>query len=183
MNVHRVFYPVVALGPGRRIGIWLQGCPGTCEGCMSPEMKIPDPSFEMDENLLFASLADIFARNRVDGVTISGGEPAMQWDALLRLLDFLAGYTKDILLYTGYTREELERAGRFAPLRSRTSVLVTGPYEAEKNDGLPLRGSSNQEILFSDGVIPDEYLRLLAGPRIVQPVETSSSPFIIGIMG
>src|SRR3546814_9784731 len=33
--VSRLHFPVTALGPGRRIGLWLQGCSIRCPGCIS----------------------------------------------------------------------------------------------------------------------------------------------------
>jgi anaerobic ribonucleoside-triphosphate reductase activating protein len=37
MNIalNKAHFPVTVLGPGRRIGLWLQGCSIRCAGCVS----------------------------------------------------------------------------------------------------------------------------------------------------
>ena len=59
---------------------------------------------------------------------------------------------EDILLYTGYTAEELQsedRDGAVSKVLKLADVLIDGPYIEGQNDGKsPLRGSSNQRILF-----------------------------------
>lgn len=77
-------FPVVTLGPGRRLGIWLQGCSIHCEGCIAPENQPFDEVFMMTVDELMNETAD--ALNEADGVTISGGEPLDQKDALQCLL-------------------------------------------------------------------------------------------------
>lgn len=180
MNIHRIYYPVLALGPGRRIGIWTRGCSRRCAGCMSPELWERDAACEISQPALQAALAHVLAARPVDGVTISGGEPLEQEDELMTLLAFLRDrQVEDILLYTGLT------AGQLGPRAARLrqyATTVCGPYIKEENDGLPLRGSANQEILFASERMRERYLPLLAGPRTVQPVAGSRELFLIGIL-
>ncbi|WP_461325238.1 4Fe-4S cluster-binding domain-containing protein [Bradyrhizobium diazoefficiens] len=35
ISVSRIHFPVTTLGPGRRLGIWFQGCSIRCPGCIS----------------------------------------------------------------------------------------------------------------------------------------------------
>lgn len=35
MILSRLHFPVTTLGPGRRIGVWFQGCSIRCAGCIS----------------------------------------------------------------------------------------------------------------------------------------------------
>lgn len=181
MNIHRIYYPVLTLGPGSRIGIWTRGCRKKCPGCMSPELRSADPGREIPLATLKKALADVFCARQVDGVTISGGEPVVQYAQLLELLFFLARYTEDILLYTGYTREELGTE-KFGAL-SRLANLVLGPYMETLNDGGALRGSANQEILLRSDAQKKRYEKLLAGPRTVQAAEGPHALFLIGILG
>ena len=85
----------------------------------------------------------------VDGVTISGGEPFDQPQQLNRLVTLLhAELTEDILVYTGYTLEQLQL--RNCPdtngVLDKIAVLIDGAYVEELDDGVGLRGSSNQKI-------------------------------------
>ena len=64
------------------------------------------------------------------------------------MLEELVLVTDDILIYTGYTLNELverhdEQIDRVISL---CSAIVDGPYIDELNDGIGLRGSSNQKI-------------------------------------
>lgn len=34
-RLNKIQYPVYNLGPGRRVGIWVQGCDLGCEGCVN----------------------------------------------------------------------------------------------------------------------------------------------------
>lgn len=147
---------------------------------MSPELREPDSAHEMPLDSLKDALRHILNTRPVDGVTISGGEPTEQEEELMDLLAFLAQMqVDDVLLYTGLTVPEL--GGRLQDLMRFASV-VCGPYNKEENDGLPLRGSANQEILFRDEAMREKYLPLLSGPRTVQPVAGAQELFLIGIL-
>lgn len=37
IRLSRLHFPVTALGPGERLGIWFQGCSLGCQGCISPD--------------------------------------------------------------------------------------------------------------------------------------------------
>ena len=37
ISLSRLHFPVTTLGPGRRIGIWFQGCSIRCPGCISAD--------------------------------------------------------------------------------------------------------------------------------------------------
>ena len=86
-----------------------------------------------------------------EGLTVSGGEPFLQAEALARLIDRLRKRKEiGVILYTGYTLEELR--GQQAPegsgaLLERIDLLIDGPYIANLNDGGALRGSSNQRVI------------------------------------
>jgi len=84
-------------------------------------------------------------------VTISGGEPFAQPKALAALVTELRDTdpTIHVIVYTGYTVEQLLDRGRHTPEIRETldeaGVLVDGPYVPElDHDGMQWRGSSNQ---------------------------------------
>ena len=80
-----------------------------------------------------------------DGITISGGEPFDQPDALFALLARIRSHTEaDILVFTGYPWATI--SGMLAPLPPLIDALVTGPFDLNERQTLALRGSDNQEL-------------------------------------
>jgi anaerobic ribonucleoside-triphosphate reductase activating protein len=148
--LNKAHYPVTVLGPGQRIGLWLQGCSIRCPHCVSKDTWDRDPGREL-------AVADLLAWCRQvapagpDGVTISGGEPFDQPKALVALLRGLDEWRRglgsdfDILCYSGYPLTTLRR--KHGAILARLDALIPEPYV----DGLPLahrwRGSANQPLL------------------------------------
>ncbi|OUD14315.1 4Fe-4S single cluster domain-containing protein [Thioflexithrix psekupsensis] len=140
--------PTRVLGTGQRYGLWVQGCPFRCLECMTPE-SLP---FAGGERVAVAELAqEMLATPDVEGITITGGEPFAQAAALGALVAQLKEKEWGVIVYTGYVYEQLLRlGGTNAALRnflSHIDVLIDGQYEAERNEGTSLRGSSNQRII------------------------------------
>ena len=84
------------------------------------------------------------------GITLSGGEPFCQAEALARLAEMVHGAGKDVVTYTGYTFEELSvsQGSHITALLRETDLLVDGPYlEAQRNIDLLFRGSENQRLI------------------------------------
>src|ERR1700722_19472169 len=87
--VNRLLDRCQVLGPGVRAVIWVQGCPLRCPGCIAPETL---PFAAADGNVggvrSVADLAGWLAElDETEGVTLSGGEPFAQAEALAELLD------------------------------------------------------------------------------------------------
>ena len=59
------------------------------------------------DNELIHSISD---KHQVDGFTISGGEPMLQAGELLELITNLCDISTDVLVYTGFSIEELKPA-------------------------------------------------------------------------
>lgn len=145
MYIARVLYPVEVLGPGKRIGIWTCGCSRKCDGCANPELWEVDENRKIAIPVLLDLIRRIVSDNQVDGFTITGGEPFFQKEELKELIKYLSKWSKDILVYTGYYKEQLSDSDL-----ENISVLIDGPYIKEKNNGLTLRGSSNQRVYILD---------------------------------
>ena len=94
------------------------------------------------------ALAVEIALSGMDGLTVSGGEPFLQADALAQMIDMIRK-KKDmgVIVYTGYTIEQLQTIQEASALLRRIDLLIDGPYIKELDDGLSLRGSSNQRII------------------------------------
>lgn len=86
------------------------------------------------------------------GLTVSGGDPFEQSEDLLELLRLTREAFSDILVYTGYTLDEIQKgcAGSAGnECLKYIDVLIDGRYEKKLNTpDCVLRGSSNQTIHF-----------------------------------
>lgn len=136
----------MALGPGRRFVIWTQGCLRRCKDCISPEHQPLDGGYLVDTK----DLADqICACRAIDGITISGGEPFLQAQTLTDLLNRVSKVRPEltVLVFTGNKLEELTDPDSKAFL-GKIDLLIDGEFIAELNDGIGLRGSSNQRFHF-----------------------------------
>ncbi len=133
------------LGPGTRYVVWVQGCPLSCVGCVSPQW-IP---FAGGRRMAVAELAEEIAASGADGLTLSGGEPFAQADALARLVTTVRAHRDlSVLCYTGHTLEHLRRrddAGTRA-LLSEVDILIDGPYVSSRHRDLRWRASANQRV-------------------------------------
>ena len=137
-----------ALGPGLRSAIWVQGCALHCPGCIVPEWQ------EKVNNLLLTvdQVADwIYSTPSISGLTISGGEPTLQAEALCELIMRVKKRRDlDVICFTGYPLEYLMGQMAAHPAISQLldllDVLIDGPYIQKLDDNKGLRGSSNQRI-------------------------------------
>ena len=81
------------------------------------------------------------------GITISGGEPFDQPDALRVLLQKLRGISGgDVLVYSGYLFNELTEW--LDANSGLVDVLISGPYQERSGQSFRLRGSDNQTLHF-----------------------------------
>ena len=165
--INRLHFPVTALGPGRRIGIWFQGCSIHCPGCLSRDTwdfgrgRVP-----LED--VAGSLANWLPE--ADGITITGGEPFDQPGALETLLHWIrqeASFAGNILAFSGYPASELQR--RFPDLLARLDAVVAGPYDEGFPQSLPLRGSGNQELVLLSATARERFEPWLATQRDVPP--------------
>lgn len=83
LRVHMLASPVHTLGPFARYGIWVQGCCRACVGCVSPEAQPMHGGYDMTVQELTGL---IVCDHGVEGLTISGGEPFLQAEALCELI-------------------------------------------------------------------------------------------------
>lgn len=136
-------------GPGIRYVLFTQGCPHACEGCHNPETH----SFEGGFRRTVTSILAEFGENPLlCGITFSGGEPFLQAKALCQLAEQIKALGKTVLVFSGYTYEQLlalaAKDACVARLLELCDVLIDGPYMEELQDlELAYRGSSNQRIL------------------------------------
>lgn len=140
--ISRIHFPVTKLGPGRRIGIWVQGCSIRCVGCISADTWVEHKGRTHVRDVLTAIERWL---PHADGFTISGGEPFDQTPALT---DLLAGIRRmseaDILVFTGYSLEAVE--AQLSSMEGLIDALITDPFDESQPQTLALRGSDNQRL-------------------------------------
>ena len=136
-------------GPGLRFVLFTQGCPHHCPGCHTPQRHDIAGGYECEEKKILQE----FAKNPVlKGMTLSGGEPIVQAEKLVPLAKQVVAMGKDIVLYSGYTFEQLLDMAKTRPaileLLSLSALLVDGRYEqAQRSLSLLFRGSANQRLI------------------------------------
>lgn len=128
-------------GPGVRTLVFLQGCDIHCPGCHNPSAWDITKGTEYQVSDL-ANLIKKATFNRK--ITITGGEPLMQKDALIELLKELKGL--DVIVYTGHQKEDVPEE-----VWKLTTYVKCGPFiERLKTTIKPYVGSSNQEMIKSE---------------------------------
>lgn len=130
--------PSLCDGYGYRTVVFLQGCDLHCQGCHNKSTWATDKGTLMEVSDLAALLREQSINKKV---TISGGEPLLQKEAVIELLRELSDF--DLCLYTGHELEEVPeeilkylkyiKVGRFI-LEQRTSTK-------------PFVGSTNQKFV------------------------------------
>jgi anaerobic ribonucleoside-triphosphate reductase activating protein len=176
MNVFQIIYGTEAEGPGRRTAIWMQGCRRHCPGCMLPE------TWSFKPHTLIAPEAVI---QRVpednEGITVLGGEPFEQPEALLALLKAAKQRGLSTIVFSGYTCEELKAMPAVQRSRIFTwiDVLIDGPYEKNKRSfEVPMIGSSNQRFYF----LTDRYILAdFPGNKIEVRIRKDGTPVVNGM--
>ncbi|MBA9003799.1 4Fe-4S single cluster domain-containing protein [Thermomonospora cellulosilytica] len=156
----KAHYPVTTLGPGVRAGIWTQGCTLRCPGCLSRDTWEPDPATAVPVETVLGWLESL--PQRPDGITVSGGEPFQQPEALAALLRGIhrwrANFPTDILVYSGYVHSRLSRSAVTRDILDLCDAVITGPYIDRLNPvgaeggnpagrSLLWRGSANQRVV------------------------------------
>ena len=184
MLVARILSPVHSLGPGERVCIWTQGCSKRCKGCISPELQ-PFCGKEIDESVLAKIIIQVAQKNVCQGITLSGGDPFEQPQALLRLLKLVRNDFEDILVYTGFEFPDIQSGsiGNDAKMcLDFLDVLIDGKYIEELNfEDCILRVSSNQNIIFLNKRFIPIYGEYMKQGRILENFVHNQDTIVTGI--
>lgn len=107
-----------------------------------------------------------------------------QPEELEKLITGLREISPDILVYSGYTLEELQRSEMEAiqSVLAQISVLIDGAYIEDLNDNSLLRGSSNQQIHILNHDLEGLYSRYLqSSTNKIQNFSTVDGIISVGI--
>lgn len=166
LRVHSLWAGTRVNGPGLRFLVHVQGCSRRCPGCFNPETQDPCGGWDMSPQALAERVTDaVRAAGAVgpamEGVTVSGGEPLEQAEALL---DFLRRLRRraptsppdgsvsapdlSVVLYSGFTRAEIACTPLGRQILELTDVLIDGPFVQAQAVDDGVRGSANQTVHF-----------------------------------
>lgn len=124
-------------GPGIRTVLFMQGCDIHCKGCQNKSTWNINKGKNIEIDDLVNELnKKVFNKK----ITISGGEPLMQKEALIELVTKLNDLKFDIALYTGHQREDVPSI-----LVEKIKYLKSGNFVQKlKTTIKPFVGSENQ---------------------------------------
>ncbi len=125
-------------GPGIRTVLFVQGCKRRCEDCHNPS------TWDMDEGIKFDVediVEDLRKKCLNKKLTISGGEPLLQYPAILELVKSLDGF--NIVLYTGFEFDDVPKE-----ILYYLDYIKVGKYIKElRSTIIPFMGSNNQKFI------------------------------------
>ncbi|MFO0807224.1 MAG: 4Fe-4S single cluster domain-containing protein [Gemmataceae bacterium] len=148
VSVAQIVPRTAAEGPGWRFALWFQGCPLRCPGCCNPEMLPFVGGTQRSVEELVAGIA----ASDVEGITLLGGEPFAHVDGASALASATQALGKSVMVFSGYTLEQLHERENAKSLLAHTDILVDGPYLRESPDTeRRWVGSTNQRIHFLTG--------------------------------
>ena len=130
--------PSLCDGYGYRTVLFLQGCNLRCPGCQNPSTWDIDKGTNIEVKELALMLREKCFNKKL---TISGGEPLLQNDALIELLQELKDF--DLCLYTGHELSEVPEE-----VLKYLKYIKIGRFVRElKTSMKPFVGSTNQEFM------------------------------------
>jgi anaerobic ribonucleoside-triphosphate reductase activating protein len=191
LNLHAVLGGTTVNGPGSRTAVWTQGCRKGCKGCFNPETWGERERDLMDP----AALAERVLAMGDEGLTLTGGDPLEQPEALLAFLKALhdgegklRGFPRGVICFTGYTRAEVEAIPEAAACLPYIDLLIDGRYVESLRYTSGLAGSSNQNFNFNPApgrgraLIPEGEVRTDQGVEVFggedNTVEVTGFPVI-----
>lgn len=156
-------------GPGRRSVLWLQGCTLNCKGCFNPLTHSNSGGKPVHVNELRKRLFRI--SHKIEGLTISGGEPLQQFKPLVSFLTQIRNETDlSVILFSGFTFEAIRSMPQSDRLFYLVDVLIAGRYDHSIPSSNPWIGSGNKTVhFFSSRYSMDDLQRVPSSEVIIQP--------------
>lgn len=157
MRYADIIYNDIAAGDGLCVSFYTQGCPHRCKGCHNPETWSYDGGKEFKPELINQIIDGLNAQGIDRSLCILGGEPLCPENLflvalLIKNIKEQRPHTK-IYIWTGYLYEDLKNSAspHMDFILNNTDVLIDGPFIEELRDiTLPLRGSTNQRVLYKN---------------------------------
>lgn len=159
-----------AEGPGKRMAIWVQGCPLRCRGCCNPEFLADVPRHRRAVDDVISDLIRARDERGIEGLSLLGGEPTRQAPALALVAEAAQAAGLSVMVFSGFTLAALraENAPGVARLLAATDLLVDGAYDdTRRTTTRRFIGSDNQVLHFLSDRYSDNDRRFSA-PNTVE---------------
>jgi anaerobic ribonucleoside-triphosphate reductase activating protein len=139
-------------GPGARYALWLQGCSLRCAGCCNPHLFDPQQGEAVEVGVMLGEVAS--AGRHIEGVTVLGGEPFDQAEALALFVRGVRELDLGVIVFTGFTLEDLVRKDdpAIGDILAATDLLIDGPFDGSRPEIRRMWvGSANQRFHYLTG--------------------------------
>ena len=151
LNIYKIIKNTEVEGPGRRFCIWTQGCSRHCKGCFAKQTW----EFGVGKSFTVDDLwNEIKAENGIEGITLLGGEPFEQAQALSLLAQKVKETGLSVMTFSGNSYDDLKNSKDIfvQKLLKYTDLLVDGEFREDCFDlSRPWVGSKNQRYIFLSG--------------------------------
>lgn len=152
IKIHALIPITEVNGPGKRFGIWVQGCSRKCRDCYNPDAQDAAGGYEMSIEEIYNK---IISTQGIEGVSISGGEPLEQAEPLIELMAKIKNKTTlTILIFTAFTMVQLKEYPAFLCLSDH--IVLNAKQENEL-----CRCFNRSSVCLSDQLPQDIELHIL----------------------
>ena len=146
--LNRILKETKTEGFGNRFCIWMQGCSIHCSGCANQHMW----PFNVGEKVQVECLvSDIVNTRSIEGITLLGGEPLDQKEAVAQLVEAVKRQGLSVILFTGYLYDDLKKSRDICVQRILRNIdlMIDGPFIENKLDfSRPWMGAEKQKYIF-----------------------------------
>jgi anaerobic ribonucleoside-triphosphate reductase activating protein len=158
-----------------------------CAGCLARDTWDSTHAPTQPVTDVAQLLSDVFCADpTLTGLTISGGEPSEQADAIGSLLVELAQLLRDrepevdVLLYSGLSQRRL--FAEFPDLVAGVDAVIPEPFVAMRAPGGRWRGSSNQPLVLITDLARERYAGIdLEESAGLQLIVTDGDLWVAGV--
>ncbi|WP_292471434.1 4Fe-4S single cluster domain-containing protein [Methanolobus sp.] len=135
LNVADVVIGSYVNGPGKRIVIWVQGCTIRCKGCFNPTLQPHVIKNLVNPGTFAAEIVKLCQDTNCEGITLTGGEPFQQSNALGLFLKVIKGNNLSVVCFSGYTSDKLLNSTNLnvKSLLKNMDILIAGPFQKDIN--------------------------------------------------
>lgn len=149
-NVHSIESFGTVDGPGARYVVFMQGCPLRCQYCHNPDTWDTTKGKKMTVEEILDGYERVKSFLKNGGLTVTGGEPLLQLEFVIRLLEQAKARGIHTCVDTsGITfRENDEKLrAQFDRLLDVTDLFLLDLKQIDENKHISLTGASNQNVV------------------------------------